>query len=114
MRYSLTLSDRDMFVAGAEAEVRGYVIAQPIAALLMPAAHAGETVGVVDDFYDEDFADVAVASHDGATARKLLSAAESAFARRGFTSALAVVRPPGHQRSQHCNAAAIAAPSCGS
>ncbi len=72
MRYSLTLTDRDMLVAGAAAEVRGYVIAQPIAALLIPVAHAVETVGVVDDFYDEDFADVSVASHDGATARKLL------------------------------------------
>jgi hypothetical protein len=89
MRYSLTLADRDMFVA-ADGEVRGYIIAQPIAALLLPAAHSIETVGVIDDFYDADFADVSVASRDGATARKLLSAAEGAFARRGFAAALAV------------------------
>ncbi len=90
MRYSLTLKDRDMFVAGAAGVVRGYVIAQPIAALLVPAAHSIETVGVVDDFYDDDFANASVASGDGATSRELLAVAEGAFARRGFSAALAV------------------------
>ncbi len=90
MRYSLTLTDRDMFVAGAAGHVRGYVIAQPIAALLLPAAHDAKTVGVIDDFHDDDIADVATASHDGVSASKLLATAETAFARRGVTAALAI------------------------
>jgi hypothetical protein len=45
---------------------------------------------VIDDFYDQDFANVAAVSNGGATAADLLSAAESAFARRGFATALAV------------------------
>jgi len=90
MRYSLTLTDRDMFVAEAAGEVRGYIIAQPISPLLVPAAHDIGAIGVVDDFYDEDFADVSVASNGGAAARNLLSAAEGAFARRGVATVLAV------------------------
>lgn len=90
MRYSLTLTDRDMFVAGAAGHVRGYVIAQPIAALLLPTAHDAKAVGVIDDFHDDEFANVATASHDGVSASKLLSTAETAFARRGVTTALAI------------------------
>lgn len=90
MRYSLTLTDRDMFVAGAPGEVHGYIIAQPISPLLVPAAHDIRAVGVVDDFYDKDFANFSVASNGGATAGNLLSAAESAFARRAFAAVLAV------------------------
>ena len=90
MRFSLTLMDRDMFVAGAAGDVRGYVIAQPIAALLVPAAHDIRAIGVIDDFHDDDFANVPVVSNDDATAGKLLAAAEGAFVRRGVTAALAV------------------------
>src|SRR5579859_1981706 len=90
IRYSLTLKDRDMFVAGAPRGMRGYVIAQPASPLLIPAAHNIRALGVIDDFYDLDFADVSAVSHGGATAAELISAAESAFARRGFAAALAV------------------------
>jgi hypothetical protein len=90
MRYSLTLKDRDMFVAGAPGKMRGYVIAQPVSRLLIPAAHDIGATGVFDDFYDLDFANVSAVSNGGASAADLISAAESAFARRGFAAALAV------------------------
>jgi hypothetical protein len=90
MRYSLTLRDRDMMVAGPPGGVHGYVIAQPVAPLLVPAVHAFEDIGVIDDFYDRDFADVAAISDRSAVAADLLSAAESAFARRSFTAGLVV------------------------
>ena len=88
MRYSLTLTDRDMFVAGDP--VHGYAIAQAIAPLLIPAAHDIKTIGVIDDFYDQDFAGVAAAANGGTTAADLISAAESALAKRGFAATFAV------------------------
>ena len=79
-----------MLVAGAPGAVRGYIITQPVAPLLIPAAHDISAIGVIDDFYDEDFAAVPGGASDGTTAVDLLSAAESAFARRGVSAALAV------------------------
>ncbi|CAN5152854.1 hypothetical protein BH10PSE6_BH10PSE6_17150 [soil metagenome] len=90
MHRSLTLTDRTMLVAAAPDEVHGYIIAQPIAPLLIPAAHEIETIGVIDDFYDRDFANIPAVANGGATAASLLSAAESAFGRRAFTAALVV------------------------
>jgi GNAT superfamily N-acetyltransferase len=90
MTHSLTLEDRDMLVAGRPGEMHGYAIAQPISRLLVPAAHDIAAVGVIDDFYDLDFAAVPTLANDGATAARLISAAESAFARRGFVTALVV------------------------
>jgi hypothetical protein len=90
MTYSLTLKDRDMLVAGGLDEIHGYAIAQPVSRLLIPAAHDIAAVGVIDDFYDLDFANVSALTNDGATAAWLISAAESAFARRGFAAALVV------------------------
>lgn len=52
-------------------------------------AHELATVGLIDDFYDEDFADVSAVSNSGASG-DLLAAAESAFVRRGVESALVV------------------------
>jgi len=94
MRRSLTLKDRDMLVATAAGEVRGYVIAQPIAPLLVPAAHEIALIGVIDDFYDEDFEDISVLSTDASSGANLLAAAEGAFARRSIDSTL-VVCPAG-------------------
>lgn len=71
-------------------EVRGYIVAQPVSPLLVPAAHDIRAIGVIDDFYDKDFANVSAVSSGGATAADQLSAAESAFARRAFATALAV------------------------
>lgn len=71
--------------------MRGYVVAQPVSSLLLPVAHDPGPVGVIDDFYDRDFADVSVAeTPDGGSAAALLVAAETAFARRGVEAALVV------------------------
>ena len=91
MLHSLTLTDRDMLVSGRPGEVHGYIIAQPVSPLLIPAVHDIRAVGVIDDFHDQDFANVsAISNGGGATAVDLLSAAESAFARRDFNAALVV------------------------
>jgi hypothetical protein len=94
MRRSLTFKDRDMLVATAAGEVRGYAIAQPIAPLLVPAAHEISAIGVIDDFYHADFADGSTLSADSSSGASLLAAAESAFARRGIDTAV-VVCPAG-------------------
>ena len=90
MRRSLTFKDRDMLVATAAGAVRGYVIAQPIAPLFVPAAHDIAGIGVIDDFYDEDLADISALLNGGSSAESLLAAAESAFARRAIDSTLVV------------------------
>ncbi|HKJ61186.1 MAG TPA: hypothetical protein VKA94_04230, partial [Hyphomicrobiales bacterium] len=90
MRRSLTLTDRDMLVCGSPDDVDGYAIAQPISPLLIPAAHDIKAVGVLDDFYHKDFANVSKISNGGSAAADLLSSAESAFARRNYKAALVV------------------------
>lgn len=94
MTRSLTLPDRDMMVMGAPDELQGYVIAQPAARLHFPPAHDISGVGVIDDYYHPDFADLNArdAGGDGATA--LIRAAESAFAARGVDASF-VVCPAG-------------------
>jgi hypothetical protein len=94
MRRSLTFKDRDMLVTTTAAEARGYVIAQPIAPLLVPTAHEITAIGIIDDFYDEDFANIAPGSTEALSGWNLLAAAEDAFARRAIDSAL-VVCPAG-------------------
>jgi hypothetical protein len=94
MRRNLTFKDRAMLVATAAGEVRGCVVAQPIAPLLVPAAHDITAIGVIDDFYDEDLADISALSNGGSSAEGLLAAAESAFARRAIDSVL-IVCPAG-------------------
>jgi hypothetical protein len=90
MRRSLALKDRDMLVVVESGEVHGYVIAQPISPLLVPAAHEVAAIGVIDDFYDDDFASVSTVSNGGSNGENLLAAAESAFARRHVDSTLVV------------------------
>ena len=90
MRRSLTLGDRDMLVAEQAGEVRGYIIAQPCSPLLIPLTDEVAGLGVVDDFYDECFAEVSAVSDGGPSGEELLVAAESAFARRGVDSAIVV------------------------
>lgn len=85
MRHSLTLADRDMVVGRA-----GYIIAQPVSPLLLPAAFGAAGIGVIDDFFSADLADEARLPADAAEAKALLAAAEAAFARRGIRAALAV------------------------
>jgi hypothetical protein len=90
MRRSLMLKDRDMLVAAGPSGMHGYVIAQPCSPLLVPSAHEVTAIGVIDDFYDGDFANVSAVSNGGATGEDLLAAAESVFARRGVFSMLVV------------------------
>jgi hypothetical protein len=90
MRHSLTLKDRDMFVAAVAAEVQGYIIAQPCSPLLVPIAHEIAAIGIIDDFYDENFANVSALSSCGSSGEDLLAAAENAFARRAVDSAIVV------------------------
>jgi len=47
---------------------------------------------VVDDFYDEDFADISIMSTGASSSANLLAAAESAFAQRAIGSAVVVCR----------------------
>ncbi len=90
MRRTLSMKDRDMMVAGASGEVRGYIIAQPCSPHLLPVAHEIAPIGVIDDFYDEDFADLGAVANDGSGGVALLAAAENAFERRRVDSTLAV------------------------
>jgi hypothetical protein len=90
MRRSLTLGDRDMFVSAGPGDVCGYIIAQPCAPLLAPIMNDPAKIGVVDDYYDGDFATVSATTGGHASATGLLVAAEIAFARRGIESALVV------------------------
>jgi hypothetical protein len=94
MKVSLGLPDRDMFVVDGTERVEGYIIAQPIAALLVPVAHEIKAMGVIDDFYHSDFAHISEIANDGMGAANLLLAAESAFAERNVDAAL-VVCPAG-------------------
>ena len=79
-----------MFVAGSAGEVRGYIIAQPSSALLIPIAHDVKGIGVIDDFYDEAFAHVSAAPDGGSSGEDLLAAAEGAFRARAVDSAIVV------------------------
>ncbi|HEX2592074.1 MAG TPA: hypothetical protein VHL34_11300 [Rhizomicrobium sp.] len=98
MQYSLTLKDRDMLVATTGSGLAGYAIAQPVTRLHIPAAHDIAKIGVLDDFYDTDFASIETASST-ASATHLITATESAFARRGMDSALVVC--PNDWTSKH-------------
>ena len=90
MRYSLTLPDRDMIVAGPPGAVAGYAITQPITPLHIPASHNLTSIGIIDDFFATDFVDVLGLTEGGRTSAGLLVAAERDFARRGVHAALVV------------------------
>ena len=94
MTRSLTLPDRDMLVTGPPGNPDGYIIAQPASRLHFPAAHDIDAVGVIDDYYHPDFDDIAQYSKDAEQAKRLLNAAEAAFAKRGVDTAF-VVCPAG-------------------
>jgi hypothetical protein len=59
-------------------------------ALLVPDVHDVAAVGVMDDFYHEDFGDISTPADSRSRAEDLLAAAEAAFARRKVDSALVV------------------------
>ena len=108
MQRSLTLTDRDMFVDEAQGQVAGYIIAQPISPLLVPVAHDIRKIGVIDDFYHADFAEINAVANEGVGAAYLLQAAESAFAARqvdatfvvcpaGWPSKISILAQQGYQ-----------------
>jgi hypothetical protein len=97
MGYSLTLPDRNMFVSESGGTLTGYAIAQPLSRLHVPLAHDAAGLGFIDDFYSTDFAAIAKATN-GTGAEHLLSASESAFAKRGYEAALMVC--PAHWASK--------------
>ena len=90
LRYMMTLQDREVLVAEASGSLHGYVVAQPVSPLLIPTGHDIAHVGVIDDYYDLDFADSRTLQDDGLTAAGLLSSAESVFTSRDFAAALVV------------------------
>lgn len=90
MEKSLTLSDRDMFVAGPVSALDGYAISQPATRLHFPAAHDIAGIGVIDDYYHTQMADPAALRGDGTGAAELLGAAEAALEARGNAAALVV------------------------
>lgn len=89
MTRSLTLEDRDMAVTEAEGMLTGYVVSQPATRLHFPAPHDIAGIGVVDDFYHEDFADPDDPVTGGGT-DALLRSAEAARAGRGDSSVMVV------------------------
>ncbi len=94
MEYSLTLTDRDMMVLGQSGGLHGYIIAQPIAGFLVPTGHDKGKLGVMDDFYDDDFSNISGSLNAAPNAVALLSAAENILVKRGFQTAF-VVCPAG-------------------
>lgn len=87
MTKSLSLTDRDMVVTGAE-EVVGYAISHPATPLHFPPAHDITAIGVIDDYYHREFHDPAARQGTGAAA--LLRAAEAARQARGGAAVLVV------------------------
>ncbi|WP_208354189.1 hypothetical protein [Pseudaestuariivita rosea] len=98
MHKSLTLTDRDMLVAGPADDIRGYAIAQPASPLHFPPAHDLNQIGVIDDFFHANFAEITTLSASGAEATDLLRQAEAAFARRDMQTAMIVC--PAHWPSK--------------
>lgn len=90
MRHSLTLGDRDMFVASAEGAFRGYAISQPATWLHFPSAHDISATGTIDDYFHDEIETVDVPSPRTDGAQALLEAAESALGARGKNAALVV------------------------
>ncbi len=90
MRKSLTLTDRDMFVAESDGEFRGYAIAQPATHLHFPLPHDISDIGVIDDYYHVDLLDPLTLPDDASGASDLLYAAEAALAARGKSAAMVV------------------------
>ena len=90
MRRSLTLADRDMFVAHDAEAFRGYAISQPATPLHFPAPHDISGVGVIDDFYHSAFEYPEHLGTETTEALTLLETAEAAREGHGNHSVLVV------------------------
>lgn len=90
MHKSLTLADRDMFVAEEGGIVTGYAISQPVTPLHIPPGHEIAATGVIDDFYHTDLRDPDRLRGGGRGAAQVFEAAEAALCARGNVAALVV------------------------
>jgi hypothetical protein len=90
LRYMMTLKDREVLVAETAGAIHGYVIPQPISPLLVPPGHDIARIGVIDDYFDLDFAAVEALQEGGTLAKALTASAEAFFAARDLTAALTV------------------------
>ena len=90
MTRSLTLSDRDMFVAHDDNRIRGYAISQPATPTHFPTSHDISGIGVIDDFYHEAMENTETLAPTADEAKTLFSMAEVARTERGNHSVLVV------------------------
>ena len=95
MNYSLTLPDRRIFVAE---DRRGFIIAQSPGAFHVPQTSPRDHLGLVDDFWSEDFTAPSPPRYSDRT-MDLLSAAELEFVNRGRTTTM-VICPAARQPKQ--------------
>ena len=89
MSFSLSMSDRSMFVSGVSEAIDGYIIAQPGSPLHLAPAHDATRTGLIDDFYAAAFEP----ENQGglsSVAAGLLSAAEAALHDREIDTVLAI------------------------
>lgn len=90
MTRSLTLIDRNMFVAKHDNHIRGYAISHPATPTHFPTPHEISGIGVIDDFYHEAMEDPETLAQTADEAKALFSMAEAARAERGNHSVLVV------------------------
>ncbi|GGB15366.1 hypothetical protein [Allosediminivita pacifica] len=96
MKKSLTLADRDMFVAARGVEVDGYLVTQPATPLHFPYAHDIATTGFVDDFYHVALSDPGADPGIASAADGLFVRGETALNARG-NAAMLIVCPAAWQ-----------------
>jgi hypothetical protein len=90
MKRSLTLMDRDMFVAGENVAVDGYAISQPATPLHFPPAHEISATGVIDDFHHVALQYPTMIGDDEGLAMALFEDATAALRARGNAACLVV------------------------
>lgn len=90
MNRSLTLQDRDMFVAEEAGGIRGYAISHPATPLHFPTPHDISGIGVIDDFFHDATQNPEELDISSLNAEALFLAAEAARAGRGDHSVLVV------------------------
>lgn len=90
MQRSLTLNDRDMFVAESGGMLRGYAISHPATPLHFPSPHDISAVGVIDDYFHEELEQPQGLDAGNTTAAELLASAEAARRTRGDASVMVV------------------------
>ena len=90
MGFSLSMTDRSMFVSGVPEAIDGYIVAQPGSPLHLAPAHDAARTGLIDDFYAAEFDPVNQGGGRSRVAAGLLSAAEGALHDREIDTVLAI------------------------